>query len=136
MKKLYIIISSLPLNLLFWQVARAAEPSSAQGVAALLPGGGLIPACLRDPELTRTSDISCVTSSITHFTSLLLLGVAFGAFVYLLYGAFLYATAFGDEKKVEQGKKSITYAIAGVVLAILARLLVEVVRKGLGAPSA
>lgn len=113
-------------------IAAAQDASSSQGVSALL-GGGLIPACLRDPEQVRTSDISCVTSSITHFTSLVLLGVALGSFVYMLYGAFLYATAFGDEKKVEQGKKSITYAIIGIIIAILSELLVAWVRGLLNA---
>lgn len=133
MKKFFTYFAWLPLTFLSWVTVQAAEPSSKQGVSSLLSRGGLIPECLRDPESVRTSDISCVTSSITHFTSILLLGVAFGAFVYLLYGAFLYATAFGDEKKVEQGKKSITYALGGVILAILARFLVEAVRRALNA---
>lgn len=113
-------------------LAQNNELTSGGGVTALT-GGGLIPKCITDPEKVRTAGISCVTESITHFTNLLLLGVALGAFVYLLYGAFLYVSAFGDEKKVEQGKKSITYALIGIVISTLAYLLVDLLKNFLNA---
>lgn len=113
-------------------IGSAIAQDSGGGVRALT-GGGLIPECIADPEKVRTAGASCITDSITHFTSLLLLGVALGSFVYLLYGAFLYTTAFGDEKKVEQGKKSITYALVGVVIATLAYLLVQLLKNLLNA---
>lgn len=106
----------------------AAEPNSSGGVAALT-SGGIIPECIADPEKVRSTDFSCVQESILHFTNILLLGVALGAFVYLLYGAFLYATAFGEEKKVQQGKKAITYALIGVFIATISRLVVELLRN-------
>lgn len=114
-------------------IGSAAAQDSGSGVTALT-GGGLIPKCIADPELVRTAGANCITQSITHFTSLLLLGVAIGSFVYLLYGAFLYTTAFGDEKKVEQGKKSITYALIGVVIATLSYVLVRLLQNILNAP--
>jgi hypothetical protein len=119
------------LNLL--GVGWAAAQDSASGVKALT-GGGLIPKCLADPEKVRTAGASCITESITHFTSLLLLGVAVGSFIYLLYGAFLYATAFGDEKKVEQGKRSITYALIGVIIAALSNFIIRLLQNALKAP--
>lgn len=114
-------------------LSSALAQDSGSGANALLPGGGLIPECIADPEKVRTAGVSCITDSITHFTSLLLFGVAFGSFVYLLYGAFLYTTAFGDEKKVEQGKKSITFALVGIVIATLAYLLVQLLKNVLNA---
>lgn len=130
------VITSIVLNFaltLFSGIALAQEPTSRAGGVALLPGGGIIPACLRDPQESATIGISCLTDSITHFTSLVLFLVAVGSFVYLLYGAFLYASAFGDENKVSQGKKTITYALIGVLIAVLSRIAVEALRQLLGA---
>ena len=118
-----IILMALPT------AAGAQELSSGAGAASFLPGGGLIPKCLSEAESVRTSGSECVLESITHFTNLLLLLVAIGAFIYLLYGAFLYASAFGDEAKIGQAKKAITYAIVGVILAGASALLVALVKS-------
>lgn len=40
----------------------------------------------------------------------------FMVFLFVFYGAFLYFTAYGDENKAEQGKKSITYALVGLII--------------------
>jgi hypothetical protein len=40
--------------------------------------------------------------------------------LFTFYGAFLYFTAYGDENKATQAKKSITYAIVGFIIALLA----------------
>ena len=51
----------------------------------------------------------------------LLIGIAITATIlYTFYGAYLYFTAFGDEQKAAQAKKSITYAIVGFVISLLA----------------
>ena len=46
------------------------------------------------------------------------------ATIYIIVGAFQYLTAFGDESKAEEGKKTITWAIIGLVLIILAQVAV------------
>lgn len=40
--------------------------------------------------------------------------------LFTFYGAFLYFTAYGDENKATQAKKSITYAIVGFIITLLA----------------
>lgn len=40
--------------------------------------------------------------------------------LFTFYGAFLYFTAYGDENKATQAKKSITYAITGFIITLLA----------------
>jgi hypothetical protein len=89
----------------------------------------LIPDCLRKASEVRTADGGCITYTITFYTNLLLYLVGIGAFAYMLYGAFLYATAFGDENKVGRAKKTITYAIIGVILAGSALLIVQLIRS-------
>jgi hypothetical protein len=46
----------------------------------------------------------------------------------ILWAAFNFVTAAGDEKKVSDAKKTITYAIIGLIVAALAATLVSVVR--------
>lgn len=46
------------------------------------------------------------------------------ATIYIVIGAFQYFTAYGDESKAENGKKTLTWAIVGLVLIILARVAV------------
>lgn len=51
----------------------------------------------------------------------LLTGVAILAtLLFTFYGAFLYFTAYGDENRATQAKKSITFAIIGFVITLLA----------------
>jgi len=45
----------------------------------------------------------------------------------ILWGAFQYTTSGGDEKKTESAKKTITYAIIGLVIAMLAIAIVQLV---------
>lgn len=94
--------------------------------------GSLIPSCISDPEETRNADASCITKSIIFYINILLVIVAIGAFLYMLYGAFLFATAFGDESKIGQAKKTVTHAIVGVILAGMSVLLVTLLKSLLG----
>jgi len=43
----------------------------------------------------------------------------------ILWGAFNYTTSGGDEKKVETAKKTIYYAVIGLVVALLAMAIVN-----------
>jgi len=91
--------------------------------------GILIPECLRSLDQAQNADFGCVASSITHYINLLALIVAVGAFFYLIYGGFLYVSAFGDENKVSQGKKVITNAVIGVALASASALIINLLKQ-------
>lgn len=54
------------------------------------------------------------------FGGILLLG-------YLFYGAFLYISSGGDEEKVSAARKTMTYAIVGVVLLVVGLSIFSVV---------
>lgn len=49
------------------------------------------------------------------------------AVLFIIYGGFVLATSSGDPNKVRLGKEYITYAIVGLVLAILTMVLLEVI---------
>jgi len=97
----------------------------------------ILPPCLRTADQAQNAGIKCVEDSIKYYINLLLLVIGVASFVYMLYAALLYTTAFGDENKIKQAKKTITYALIGIVLATLAWTIVAVLSSILGvdAPS-
>jgi len=50
----------------------------------------------------------------------------------LVYGGILYMTSGGSEERVKQAKNVITYAIIGLVVAILSYILVNTVIQAIG----
>jgi hypothetical protein len=53
----------------------------------------------------------------------------------MLYGAFTWITAAGDPKKLEEARRTITYAIFGIVFVVVAFLLVRIVMFVMGTNS-
>lgn len=51
------------------------------------------------------------------------------AVIIVLYGAFLYVTAYGDDAKAETAKKTIFWAVIGVVILALANTIVYILKK-------
>lgn len=91
-------------------------------------GNIFVPPFLRSADGAQNAGFDCIGAGISYYTSFLLLVIALAAFFYLLYGAFLYVSAFGDEGKVGQAKKVITNALIGVVLSTLAFALINIVK--------
>lgn len=58
------------------------------------------------------------------------------AVIFLLYGAFLFFTAGGDETKVASARKNLIIALVGVAVAILAKSLILVVGTFIGVDTA
>ena len=88
--------------------------------------------------------IGCFTTNLADFTEEgaaaaltkpilnVLLSVAGGiAFLYLLYGAFLVVTSRGDPEQLSQGKRTIVGSIIGVVFAMSAVFLVNLIAGGI-----
>ena len=68
----------------------------------------------------RIDPLGILTTFIQLARSILVLV----AVLIIVYGAFLFATAAGDDKKVETGRKAIMFAIAAVIIAAVAHGLV------------
>lgn len=80
---------------------------------------GFLPA--GDPGAWGTNEIRELIGNIINM--LLVVGGAV-AVVFIILGAISYLTAFGDETKAEQGKKTLTWALIGLALIIVSRLIV------------
>ena len=69
-------------------------------------------------------NLDSVTLLIKNATEILILMAGTTAAIFIVIGAFNYLTAFGSEEKAEEGKKTLTWAIIGLVLVIVSQLLV------------
>lgn len=60
--------------------------------------------------------------------------VAVSAF-FVMWGAFLYMSAAGSPRQMEQGKTAIVNALAGLAIVLLARVIASMVQGALGSGS-
>ena len=77
------------------------------------------------------SELGTVFSNVVQ-VALGLAGIVL--FVMLIVGGFKYITAGGDPKGIEAAKKTLTYAIGGMVLVVLSFLILRFIGVFTGAP--
>lgn len=70
------------------------------------------PNALSDPGTGFTTLLTTSIQIVLFIGSLMLL-------FYLFYGAFLYISSGGDEEKIATARKTLTYAVVGIVLLII-----------------
>jgi hypothetical protein len=71
--------------------------------------------------LLATLPAICTTgAAYTRFLNLAFAFVGVAATIMIMYGGFLYLTAAGNDKQVQQGRSIATYAIGGLVLVLVA----------------
>ena len=72
-----------------------------------------------------------ITGIILYVIQILLAVAALVAVIFLIAGGFKYITAGGNEETAESGKKTITNAIIGIVVIILAFVIIRVIANAL-----
>lgn len=87
--------------------------------------------CVADVLTTdcATDDICQAIVKIKNYV-LMLGAVVVGMMI--IIGGFLYATAGGNEKQVDTAKKTITYAVIGMIVMLAAEIITNSVKKLLG----
>lgn len=93
-----------------------------------------------DPFCWFTSGLTGLTNTtvqtlIMNVINFIIGAAALVSVVMIVWSGYQYMTAGGDEGKVSKATKSLTNAIIGLVIAIVAKVLVEFVKK-LIAPAA
>ena len=86
-----------------------------------------VPGCLLKVGEVEVPTIKCLE---IVFSNILVVAVSLAAlalFVMFLVGGFKFLTAGGDPKAVEGAKKTLTYAIAGLVVLVLAFLIIKLI---------
>lgn len=85
---------------------------------AILPTG--------DSSKYDFESIKGLIKNVTDFALLIGGGIAV---LYLILGAYWYFTAFGNEEKATKAKTTITWAVIGVVVIILSKVIVSEIFK-------
>jgi hypothetical protein len=70
------------------------------------------------------------------FNNLLSIGIGVGLTVsafFVMWGAFLYMSAAGSPRQMEQGKTAIVNALAGLAIVLLARVIAGLIQQAMGA---
>jgi PKD repeat protein len=93
--------------------------------------GGLQPPSSEgyDPTLTQQTNLRDFIVNAVNFV-LGFLGLV--AVIMVIYGGFLYVIAGGAEEQTTKGKKSVMYAVIGIVIILVSFALVNTVIKGVG----
>ena len=72
--------------------------------------------------------IICMLSTVYTVTNWVFFIMTIVAVLMVVYGGFVYITAAGDPAKAGQGKSILTYAIIGLAIALIAKLIPSLVR--------
>ena len=122
----HLIISVITMALCFEKALQANASSRGKVELSdpvgsdILPGGRLL-----EPESIRDSFIF---SKLMPFLIKYAIGLAAAlAVIAIIYGGYQYMTAYGDEEKHKTAKKTIIYAVIGLVLAITAFGIVKII---------
>ena len=75
-----------------------------------------------------------LTQTISNLVAILLGLVGVVGVGYFIYGAYMYLTASGAPNQMERGKSAMMTALAGIVLALVAYGVVELVVNARGGP--
>ncbi|MBI1758124.1 MAG: hypothetical protein HYR62_02695 [Actinobacteria bacterium] len=82
------------------------------------------------PRIVAVNDLPTIVTNITHW----IIGLVFGvATLFLTVGGLRYLAAGGDPTEVEKAKSALKSALVGYALALLAPILLGVVKSWIGA---
>ena len=92
-----------------------------------------MPGCEASCLATNTAcGTCCMLNSIYTVTNWIFYILTLLAVLFIIYGGFTYLTSSGDPTKSAKGKGILTYAIIGLAVALLAKLVPSLVRFILG----
>ncbi len=80
-------------------------------------------------NLPRNIYSSLVMWFQSHGYSILMGAAVFTTILFVFYGAFLYFTAYGDENRATQAKKTLSYAFVGLLIVLLAFTIASFVQR-------
>ncbi|MBH41192.1 MAG: hypothetical protein CL685_00580 [Candidatus Magasanikbacteria bacterium] len=90
---------------------------------------GLLPQCALDGNCLDTDDYVCMGINISK---LLLQLIGSIAFVMFLFGGFTMIMSFGNPEKFKKGRSIMVLAVVGIVVALSAHLIVDLILDTLG----
>lgn len=85
-----------------------------------------------DPGTENDWGLVCLLATIHYLTNWIFYIIMTVVMVMILAGAFMFLTSSGDAAKTSKATKTITFAIVGMVIALLARAIPVAVRHIVG----
>jgi len=112
---------------IFMQEAMADEITEVKTFQLFKPKK--IPSPVFDTQQPDTKHIqkTILDKFIPKFSIRLLVFVAIGSLLGLLYGGFLYIFDLGEDQNMEQAKKVITYSLVGLIVAFMSFAIVQII---------
>lgn len=86
--------------------------------------GGIIPS----QQTINNQGLNAVFPLIANILNYLLFAAGALAIIFVLIGAFQYVISSGNPQNIAQAKRTITYAIVGLVIVMMALVIVQFVR--------
>lgn len=86
--------------------------------------------CVEAPAATVSTE-SNLAELILVVASYLTTVVAAAALIALITGGVLYSLALGEEEKLQKAKRTMLYSLVGLVIALMARFIVQAVLAGI-----
>lgn len=109
-------------NITTWQKVYAQDLIPCQDGSFADPAIG----CVQTPEAVVASETSAV-ELVLQIASVLMTVVAAAAVVMLIVAGIMYALSAGDEDKMRKAKRIILWSIVGLIVALLARFIAQLV---------
>lgn len=72
----------------------------------------------------KTTDIAAIIANVTRFVTNIVGAIAV---LFIIWGGVLYITAAGNKERAESAKKTLTYAVIGLIVIVLAKVIVALV---------
>ena len=84
-------------------------------------------ACIQTIGGIDIPTIKCLEAVFTNILSIVVSLAVLALFVMLLVGGFKYLTSAGDQKATTSAKQTLTYAVVGITLLVLAFLIFRII---------
>lgn len=93
-----------------------------QGCVIFDPGGQAIPS------------LGCLTQVIVNVIQILLMFLGVIAILFIFYAALRFILSRGDPKAIQNAQKTLTYAVLGTILIVLAYAIISIFTSSFGLP--
>lgn len=125
MKKVFLILYSLFFAFLLSPAAVFADS------CGQLSG----PGCVCAAGTTDTPSLACFAPIVVNIVNVAFIFLGVVAVIFLLFGSIRFIVSRGDQKAVTAAKNTITYAIIGMILVVLAFVAITIFTNFLGFPN-
>lgn len=115
-----LILSLFTLSLVFPGKASAQVTKPWSGV------------CISNGDVATIQGFQCL---VANFLQIAVSGIGFAGFVMIVIGAFSYLVSGGNAKGVDEARKTITFAVVGLVLALSSFFILNLISDFTGVKS-